>query len=169
MSAGIREFLRAVVKSEQLTDVTIQFGGREKAFNGAPPKITFVPVDDKHDSGKGYAGTPKTNNPRPIWYRGQGIEAHLWAADPAMQNADYLDHCAAVEELLERLLRACQQQTQNGFYYASEGGSFVDAATTALGAAYVLLIRPVFTVTMPLKPEAKIQSMPQTPLTVEKE
>jgi hypothetical protein len=121
----------------------VLFGKQWSAENDAPNRVVFFPSEDTYQPDI-FSGA----NPRPIYTRNVGGEAHLWAAAPPQADANQQP------DKDQDVLDALVNQTALSLYNVSKGpgvtivsGSQVQGVLLVrLGLAYVLR----FTVQIPV-------------------
>lgn len=118
-------------------------GARHIAAHGAPPRVVWVPTQDKFGPARQH-GT----EPRAIKSRGAGVVVHIWARDP---DGNPEKDLAACEQLLNAVLWATHQvaygsyEVVDGSWLGQDGEEL-----TQMGRAYLLELQFQVPITAPV-------------------
>lgn len=141
---------------EQLDDsIDVKVGKKNLNANGAPPRIIWVPTQDR------FAPTQRVGgNAKAILTRKAGVEVHCWGADFAatedLINQALVAIYAAVVKLPAALIMP------QGFRILDDAGWLANAWTNN-GEVYVFHAEFHLPVTTAPAPTAKVTALPITP------
>ena len=150
VTSNINARLTATLTRLALPIPTFRFGQDELYTQDAPPRIVWVPkrgpADGKlkpaADHPSQFSGDPTDHtpvNPRPLWRRRVGFEAHVWALrdNATVDLAREKDYTAA-EVLANHLVAAIHDEMYGSYAVTSEDWSTQQASKQRLGAVVVV-------------------------------
>jgi hypothetical protein len=134
--------------------------GEDKiAFEGAPPRIVWVPLAETLRGPKSQGGDG-VRSPRPLHTRHARVAVHIWCADPTGMPPNDL---AATETVLNHLVAAIHDVCHGAYDTISGDWSVGQASPTRLGMIYVLVIELQIPLTRELDGYATVTALPLTP------